>query len=291
MSELRAHVVWADDQPQLLAEVRARLEARGFSISVVENGIDAAALVETTFPRILIVDIRMPPGDDGGLWLVQHVRALLQSTVTTIVLSGQGTRREVAQALRLGADHFVEKEASAETIEADILRFLEESKDERHEQAVGETRDELDRFEKETRGVVVALFDSEFGANASSRLRDELSRVVPEDKWPHVESKTIDGAQLLEQSYLSSLGSLLLGKWHRLSSHFSKVSLQRGEFLQNFERIVSIRNRLSHANHVPLIELLRTRVIVYDISRALSSWKQSQKPASGQRGPSGVRHG
>lgn len=270
------HVVWADDQPELLVEVQARLATRGFAITTVDNGFEAAALVEKTFPRLLVVDIRMPPGSDGGLWLVKHVRTVLRSTVTTIVLSGKGTRLEVAQALQLGANHFVEKDAATDAIENEITRFLDEFRDEQHDRAVGETREELDKFEKVARKFVLELFEAEFGPKAYSRLVDDLRALVPEEQWTEIEPKLVDSNRVLEHTYLSNLSPLLLGKWNRLSTPFAKVGLQRGEFSQRFERAVSIRNRLSHANHVPLMELLRTRVLIYDVSRAFTLWESQR---------------
>jgi ActR/RegA family two-component response regulator len=269
MTETTVHILWADDQPDLLVEVRSRLAARGFSIATVENGIDAAAYIESNFPALLIVDIRMPPGDDGGLWLVEHVRKVLRSGITTIVLSGKGTRLEVAKAVRLGANYFVEKEAATDAIESDILQFLSKHNDEEHERAVVEIRDELDRFEKEARRHVQNIFSQEFGAHALPRLIEALEGSVPEEKLCRIKADAQDLASALEYTYLSNLEQLLLGKWHRLSRYFDKVGMQRGEFARRFDGVVAIRNRLSHANHVPIMELLRTRVFIYDISRAL----------------------
>ena len=279
MSEPHASIVWADDQPELLAEVRERLVARGFSVWVAENGTEAATYIERHFPSLLIVDIRMPPGNDGGLWLVEHVRKVLHSGVATIVLSGHGTKREVAQAIKLGANTFVDKEATVEAIEADIVKFLAEHKDEQHDRAVAETREELDRFEKELRRHVHTIFCDEFAARAFSRVVQELEHIVPVDKLKELKAEAQDLNVALEHTYLSNLQLLVLNRWNRLSVHFDKVGIQRSEFVRRFDGVVAIRNRLSHANYVPTMELLRTRVFIYDARRALASWLHATKGA------------
>jgi CheY-like chemotaxis protein len=269
MTQSTIHALWADDQPELLVEVRSRLAARGFSIASVENGTDAAAYIESQFPALLIVDIRMPPGDNGGLWLVEHIRQVLRSALATIVLSGKGTRLEVAKALQLGANYFVEKDASPAAIENDILAFLSKHKNDEHERAVADTRDELDRFEKEARRHVQNVFRQEFGTHALHRLVEALEGKVPDEKLDRIKADAHDLTSALEFTYLANLEQLLLGRWPRVSRHFEKVGMQRGDFARRFDAVVAIRNRLSHANHVPMMELLRTRVFIYDASRAL----------------------
>lgn len=269
MTQTTVHALWADDQPELLIEVRSRLGARGFEIASVETGADAAAYIESHFPALLIVDIRMPPGNDGGLWLVEYVRQVMRSGLATIVLSGNGTRLEVAKALQLGANYFVEKDAAPDAIESDILAFLSKHKNEEHERAVADTRDELDRFEKQARRYVKNIFSVEFGEHALPRLIEALEGSVPDEKLCRIKANAHDLGTALESTYLANLEQLLLGRWPRLSRHFEKVGMQRGEFARRFDGVVAIRNRLSHANHVPMMELLRTRVFIYDTSRAL----------------------
>lgn len=271
MSEANATIVWADDQPELFADVRDRLAARGYSIAVAKNGTDAAAYIEEHFPALLIVDIRMPPGVDGGLWLVEHVRKVLRSNVATLMLSGNGTKKEAAQAIKLGADSFVDKAESAESIEHEIMRFLAEHRDEQHDHALAETRDELDVFEKDLRRHVRNILLEEFGMRAFERLVQELEQSLPAEKLSLLKAEDPDLNAALEHTYLSNLELLLVRQWNRISAHFDKVGMRRAEFIQRFDGVLAIRNRLSHANYVPMMELLRTRLFIYDARRALTS--------------------
>jgi CheY-like chemotaxis protein len=99
-----------DDDPDMLATLRAMLEPAGFDVTVAANMADAIAKVNIAAPACIITDIYMPGGD--GFELIAALRRY-RIPAPIIAMSG-GTRdlhghdhMEIAR--RLGAVETIEK--------------------------------------------------------------------------------------------------------------------------------------------------------------------------------------
>ena len=103
-------VLIADDHPVVRIGLRNMLQA-DTQIKIVaeaKDGIEALHMVRTLRPDILLLDLAMPkmPGMDA-------LRELTgEATITrTIVLTGQVDKRQILEALQLGARGVVLKDA------------------------------------------------------------------------------------------------------------------------------------------------------------------------------------
>lgn len=109
MSELKgAHVVIADDQLDVARTLTQPLRSAG---AVLDFAIDGEAALQRVLEGgvdLLIVDMKMPPHEWGGLWLLEQLRER-GIGCTTIVLSGEGQQRQTVEALRLGAADWISK--------------------------------------------------------------------------------------------------------------------------------------------------------------------------------------
>lgn len=105
---MRALIV--DDQREFFESIRATLKKSGFVPDYAPDLSSAQRnLTERNFDLVL-TDLQMPPGNWGGLDVIKMVREL-DNAVPLFVVSGKGSLAECIQAIRLGADDYIQKEA------------------------------------------------------------------------------------------------------------------------------------------------------------------------------------
>ena len=64
---------------------------------------------------LILVDMKMPPEEWGGLWLLRELRKG-GWTIPVVALSGEGSKRQVIEAQRLGANSWVDKDQAGEEL-------------------------------------------------------------------------------------------------------------------------------------------------------------------------------
>jgi DNA-binding response OmpR family regulator len=114
-------ILWADDQPDVQFTLATLLANISRDIVHVRDGNAAIDQLNGGAFDILILDLKMPPGQWGGLWLLREMRRL-NLEIPTLVLSGEGTQTETIKALREGACDYVTKERA----ETELLQRLNE---------------------------------------------------------------------------------------------------------------------------------------------------------------------
>jgi CheY-like chemotaxis protein len=68
-------VLLIEDEPSVMAYVRAVLERSGYSVVCTESGVDALRLLERGEFQGVVSDMRTPGGVDGGdvyAWIAEH---------------------------------------------------------------------------------------------------------------------------------------------------------------------------------------------------------------------------
>ncbi len=102
-------VLVIEDEPSVLAFVKAALERAGYSVVTAETGVQAlGVLAEGSFLGV-VSDMRTPGGVDGAnvhAWIVEH-KPDLSSRV--IFITGDIVNEETAATLRLTGAPCVEK--------------------------------------------------------------------------------------------------------------------------------------------------------------------------------------
>lgn len=113
----RPRLLFVDDQREVATTLSGVLASDGVECRFADDGETGLARLMSEVFDLAVVDLRMPPGDWGGLWLLRELtrRGL---RVDTLVLSGEAGQSETIEALRLGAHDFVVKDdASSELAE------------------------------------------------------------------------------------------------------------------------------------------------------------------------------
>jgi DNA-binding response OmpR family regulator len=105
-------VLVVDDDPMIRKLVRVNLEKRDYSVRVVSSGTEAINAFKEQVPDLVILDIVMDglSGIDVCLWI------RTQSDVPVIVLSAHDEEDLMVRALDAGADDYVTKPFSYETL-------------------------------------------------------------------------------------------------------------------------------------------------------------------------------
>jgi len=102
-------VLLIEDEPAVMAYVRAVLERSGYQVVCTESGVDALGLLEHDEFLGVVSDMRTPGGVDGGdvhAWIVQH-RPGLASRV--VFITGDIANEETVATLRKTGAPCVEK--------------------------------------------------------------------------------------------------------------------------------------------------------------------------------------
>ena len=122
--ELKARVLLVDDEEDFLKTLAERLEARGLKVTTATSGENALASIEGEVYDLIVLDLAMPGLD--GLETLKRIK-VQQPEAEIIMLSGQGSIRTSIEAMKLGAEDFIEKPVNI----TELMDKISEAKDKR----------------------------------------------------------------------------------------------------------------------------------------------------------------
>jgi CheY-like chemotaxis protein len=102
-----SRLLWADDQVDAARTLSQHIGPH--MIEFVASGEEAIQALMIQFFDLALVDLSMPPGEWGGLWLLEEMKRR-SIFAPVVVISGEGTQAETIKAIRLGAIDYVTKE-------------------------------------------------------------------------------------------------------------------------------------------------------------------------------------
>jgi DNA-binding NtrC family response regulator len=118
-------VLVVDDEPEVLDLHRMLLQASGFSVTAAATLEEAVGHLDGTSFWALITDMHLSPEGGEGLRIIRHSSDTAPDT-HVIVLTGSNDPAIEAEALRLGARHYLFKPFSLCRI-VDLLTELDRS--------------------------------------------------------------------------------------------------------------------------------------------------------------------
>lgn len=124
MKKLAANVLLIDDEEQFLEVLGDRLETRGLKVNTVTSGEDALTLIDDKNYDAIILDLAMP-GIDG----IETLKLLKEKNpdLEIIMLTGHATVQKGIEAMKLGAEDFLEKPVELSV----LLERISEAKNKR----------------------------------------------------------------------------------------------------------------------------------------------------------------
>ena len=117
-------ILIVDDNRDNVEVVRAYLEARGYPITVANNGEEALALFETVKPSLVLLDVMMPGRDGWEVCRIMKQHPKLGKTVRVIMVTALNELGDKREALETGADDYVEKPFDLAKLAATVDRNL-----------------------------------------------------------------------------------------------------------------------------------------------------------------------
>jgi CheY-like chemotaxis protein len=107
---LHNKVLVVDDDASMRELLRGLLAEAGYQVVEAENGREAVALALSELPALILLDIHMPVMD--GLEACKAIKAdNVLRCIPVIMLTADGSVREVEQAMSLGAETYLTKPA------------------------------------------------------------------------------------------------------------------------------------------------------------------------------------
>jgi two-component system, NtrC family, response regulator HydG len=121
-AEVEASVLVVDDEAPIRESIRRILVKEGFDVRVAEDGKRGLDELRKRAPSLLLADIHMAEMD--GLELLKSTKMIAPET-QVIMMTAYGTVGDAVQAMKDGADDFLEKPISRATLVAAINKALE----------------------------------------------------------------------------------------------------------------------------------------------------------------------
>jgi DNA-binding response OmpR family regulator len=115
-----APILVVDDDPKIVALVRAYLERERFRVVTAGDGRSALRAIEEQAPRLVVLDLMLPEVD--GLAVIRQTRAM--GDIPILVLSARGSTGDRIQGLSEGADDYLPKPFSPAELVARVRTIL-----------------------------------------------------------------------------------------------------------------------------------------------------------------------
>lgn len=117
------HILFADDDPDIVELVQVILQAVGFRVSTSDNGPEVLQLTATERFDVVLLDYWMV--DATGVELCRQIRAFDQST-PILICSGAITEADQEAAVLAGAQGYVKKPFSSRDLVRALRLFVKE---------------------------------------------------------------------------------------------------------------------------------------------------------------------
>jgi DNA-binding NtrC family response regulator len=112
-------ILLVDDEEDYIRTMAERLEMRDLGSDVALTGEEALAMLEEELPDVMVLDLKMP--GIGGLEVLEAVKNKYPK-VQVIILTGHGSDKEEAIALRLGAFAYFQKPVDIQDLMDEVRR-------------------------------------------------------------------------------------------------------------------------------------------------------------------------
>lgn len=121
---LNTKVLLVDDEEDFIATLGQRLEARNLKVTTATSGARALELVENKDFDVIVLDLAMPGMD--GIEVLKRIKSH-HPEAEIIMLTGHGTIETGVEAMKQGAEDFLEKPVDIKH----LLVKIEEAKQKR----------------------------------------------------------------------------------------------------------------------------------------------------------------
>ncbi|MGQ9665237.1 MAG: sigma-54-dependent transcriptional regulator [bacterium] len=118
----RARILIVDDERKICEILKDILEGEGYNIDFVLSGYDAIKKIQKDSFDLVLLDIKLP--DIDGLNVLKRIKEI-NAEIGVVMISAFGTVSLAVEALKNGADDFIEKPLETKRILTFIKNYLE----------------------------------------------------------------------------------------------------------------------------------------------------------------------
>ncbi|HDZ46897.1 hypothetical protein LCGC14_0119960 [marine sediment metagenome] len=120
-----AKVLVVDDEPNIVLSLEFLMEQAGFEVVTAEDGEQALARVDDTQPDLLLLDISLP--GISGFDVLERLRSQeATAQLPIIMLTAHGRDVEREKGMALGADDYITKPFSTQSLVEKVKALLNE---------------------------------------------------------------------------------------------------------------------------------------------------------------------
>ncbi|MGM8939105.1 response regulator transcription factor [Psychrobacter glaciei] len=165
-----------EDNPDIVANIYAFFEPKGFELDNAHNGYSGLTLASTNRYDVILLDVMLPGMD--GTQLCKKLREELHDTTPVLMLTARDTILDKVAGFDSGADDYLVKPFSLVELEARIKALIRRHQDEhfRHSIEVGKLSLNTDEHTIQREGIFLKLTPTGFKILAT--LMNAAPRVV-----------------------------------------------------------------------------------------------------------------
>lgn len=176
-------VLVVDDDDTFRGVMSAELSRRGYAVDAVAGGQAALAKAAASFPHVILLDMRLP--DMDGIEVLRKLRQT-EAKPGVVLLTGHGTIDAAIQAMRLGADDFLEKPCPFDKLEMTIQKTCDHKRLEERQRILED-------------GYANPDVDLHFvgSSGAFEKITAAISRIAPTDTTTLIHGETGVGKEMV----------------------------------------------------------------------------------------------
>ncbi|NYS61340.1 response regulator transcription factor [Vreelandella salicampi] len=118
-----ANVLVVDDEPNIVLSLEFLMEQAGFQVTTAEDGEQALESVKNAQPDLILLDISLP--GISGFDVLEQLRGQPDTaSLPIIMLTAHGREVEREKGMALGADDYITKPFSTQTLVEKVKALL-----------------------------------------------------------------------------------------------------------------------------------------------------------------------
>ena len=122
---MNPRILMVEDEELLRWSLKEQLSKKGYVVLEAENGAQATKQFSTESPDLILLDIKLP--DTDGLTLLRSFHSQ-DDALPIIIMTAHGSVEVAVEAMKDGAENYIDKPFNFEEIYIQIERALEASK-------------------------------------------------------------------------------------------------------------------------------------------------------------------
>ncbi len=149
-------IIILEDKEFVADKYRTLLTEEGYDVRLASNSRDFFELYDRQKPDLILLDIELTGSEMNGLEVFRELKKKNGFTSQVIVVSGEASRQEVAEAMQLGAYSFIEKTGTFNTKKflLDIHHAIDKKKQKEYVVALETENTRLRRKSAETMPLI-----------------------------------------------------------------------------------------------------------------------------------------